>query len=438
MASDEKLLSRMQQVLSHLADTLDLPVTIILWDGSESSLRKDKSSNDILLTIKDKGVISSLLKHPNIENITRHYAIGNITIAGDNFIDMGKAIRSNLKKKDIKKLNKTLIVKKLAPFLLNKSLKAGSEHEFGENESGHNNKKRNNKDYIQFHYDVSNDFYKLFLDDEMQYSCGYFTDWDNSLEQAQIDKLDMICKKLRLKEGERYLDIGCGWGGLICHAAKNYNVKAHGITLSQEQYNFATAKVKRLGLEDKITIEIRDYITLEGEYDKISSIGMFEHIGIDNFPDYFNKVNSLLRPRGVFLNHGIARRAKSSKKKRNNITAEKQLLLKYIFPGSELAPIGFSLNSMEKNGFEVHDVEAWREHYSITCEHWCKRLSDNKEEAIKQVGLERYNLWIAYLAGVAFGFNAGSMLIFQTLATKRGKEKGFSQMPPTRADLYNI
>jgi len=436
MASDKKLLSVMTEALSHISETLNLPLTIILWDGSKIPLSKDLKTDEIFLTIKNKGVIASLLKHPNTENITRHYAIGNIIVEGDNFIDMGKKIRSNLKKKDIKKLNKTFLLKKLSPFLLVKSLKAESKHEFGDNESGFDNDNRNNKDYIQFHYDASNEFYKLFLDKEMLYSCAYFTNWENSLEQAQYDKLDMICKKLRLKEGDNYLDIGCGWGALICHAAKNYNVKAHGITLSQEQYNFASNKIQQLGLEDRITIEIRDYITLDGQYDKISSIGMFEHIGLDNFPDYFNKVNSLLKPRGIFLNHGIARRAKSSKKKRKNITAEKQLLLKYIFPGSELAPIGFSLNSMEKHGFEIHDVEAWREHYALTCEHWCRRLSDNKDKAIKLVGLERYNLWIAYLAGVSFGFNAGSMLIFQTLATKRGKEKGLSGMPPTREDLY--
>ena len=277
VSSDEKLSVTLQKALAHIADTIDVPLTVHLWDGTKIPL--GSSAREYSLTIKDKGVIASLIKHPNIENVVRHYAVGNISLDGGDLVTMGEKIREKLKKKDIKRLSKKQILKSLLPFLLTSSLKPELNHSFDNDETGMDQSERDNKNYIQFHYDVSNDFYKLFLDPEMQYSCAYFHDWEQSIEQAQKNKLDMICKKLRLKEGESLLDIGCGWGGLVCHAVQHYGVKAHGVTLSQKQYDFATEKVKRLGLQDKITLEIRDYITLEGTYDKISSIGMFEHIG---------------------------------------------------------------------------------------------------------------------------------------------------------------
>ncbi len=179
----------------------------------------------------------------------------------------------------------------------------------------------------------------------MQYSCGYFTDWNNSLEQAQRDKIDMICRKLRLQPGEKMLDIGCGWGGLICHAAQKYGVKAHGVTLSQEQHDYTIEKVRRLGLEDLVTVELRDYNTLDGTYDKISSIGMYEHVGIANYPTYFRKIWSLLRDRGILLNHGITRRAKRQKGRFARMRPEHKLIAKYIFPGGELDHIGHTVES---------------------------------------------------------------------------------------------
>ncbi len=269
----------------------------------------------------------------------------------------------------------------------------------------------------------------------MQYSCGYFTDWNNSLEQAQQDKLEMICRKLRLQPGEKFLDIGCGWGGLLCYAARNYGVTAHGVTLSQRQYDFATAKIRRLGLENQVTVELKDYADLTGTYDKVASIGMFEHVGIANFPTYFRKVNDLLRDRGVFLNHGITRRAKASRRNFRRITPEKRLILKYIFPGSELDHVGHVQESMEAFGFEIHDVEGWRWHYSLTTRFWCQRLHERRDEAIALVGPERYRLWAAYLAAVSINFADGPLRIYQILATKHAS-KGPSGLPPTRADLY--
>ncbi|MCL4162439.1 UNVERIFIED_CONTAM: hypothetical protein GTU68_040410 [Idotea baltica] len=269
----------------------------------------------------------------------------------------------------------------------------------------------------------------------MQYTCAYFTDWNNSLDQAQLDKMEMICRKLRLKPGDRMLDIGFGWGGLLCYAAQNYGVVGHGISLSQNQLEYTRARIDRLGLNDQVTVELCDYANVKGEYDKVVSVGMSEHIGIKNYPRYFNKINSVLRDRGICLNHAIARRAKNTRRGVKRIRPERKFLLKYIFPGSELTPVGMTTDFMEKSGFEVHDVESWREHYALTLKYWCKNLSANKERAIELVGEERYRLWVAYLAGGSGGFKNGSIKIFQVLGTKRSK-KGLSGMPPTRADLY--
>jgi cyclopropane-fatty-acyl-phospholipid synthase len=245
----------------------------------------------------------------------------------------------------------------------------------------------------------------------------------------------MICRKLRLKPGEHLLDIGCGWGGLICHAARHYGVKAHGITLSEQQYTYARKKIEEMGLEGQVSVELNDYTAIKGSYDKIASVGMFEHVGIANMPNYFQTIGRLLRDRGIFLNHGIARRAKATRRAVRRIRPERRLLLKYIFPGSELDNAGHTIDLLEMHGFEVHDVEAWREHYGLTTRHWYRGLMARKEEAVRLVGEERFRLWGLYLAGVSLGFTDGSMHIYQIVATKHAA-KGPSGLPLTREDLY--
>ena len=434
--SETKQTEAVRNILSEISSRLDMPLNVRLWDGSSIPMGQEAESSPYFLSISEAGVLGSLLRKPTPENFLRHYATGRIDLGGGDFMEIGDAIRpKGSSRKALKGLSKWKLVKQAMPLLFAKMSESSLEHGYASDEVGRKEEQRNNKDYIQFHYDVGNEFYRLFLDPELQYSCGYFTDFDNSLEQAQQDKLEMICRKLRLKEGESMLDIGCGWGGLICYAAKNYGVKAHGITLSQEQHDLCVEKIKRLGLDDRVTVALCDYRDHKGTYDKIVSVGMYEHIGIANIDHYFRKVRSMLRDRGIMLNHAIARRAKSSKKNARKIRAERKLLLKYIFPGSELDDIGHTVQAIELAGFEVHDVEGWREHYGYTCKHWCKRLSANKEKAIAIVGEERYRLWVAYLAGVSFGFADGGMRIFQVVATKHSA-KGPSNMPPTRADLY--
>jgi cyclopropane-fatty-acyl-phospholipid synthase len=380
-------------------------------------------------------VLGALLRKPTLENVIVRYATGELDFTGDIF-DFRELFDEKATSRALRKVNKGFVLKNALSLMCSPAGKISNENISSKENVAADSDSGSKKDCIQFHYDVSNEFYKLFLDPEMQYSCGYFTDWNNSLEQAQIDKLDMICKKLRLKEGEKLLDIGCGWGGLVCHAVQNYGVTAHGITLSQRQLDFAKEKVKRLGLEDKITLELRDYATLDdGAYDKISSIGMYEHVGIANYPKYFSKIRNLLVDGGLVLNHGITRRARLDKKQQNKIKPARKLIIKYIFPGSELDNVGHTVEVMEGCKLEVHDVEAWREHYGLTARFWSRNLLANKEKAIEIVGNEKFRMWMAYLIGVSCGFTDGTMKIYQVVASKQDK-KGPSGLPPTRADLY--
>ncbi len=433
--SSETQLSSIKELLKSVADPLDLNASVRLWDGDVIPLGPNVDGR-FTIELSGPGVIGSLMRRPSLETLVRLYATGHISFNGGDLIDFTQALKTERSNRArLKKISKMAVFKRTLPFVFAKTNARDLKDEYRDDEVGRVETKRNNKDYIQFHYDVGNDFYKLFLGSEMVYTCAYFKDWNNSLDQAQLDKLDMICRKLRLEPGERMLDIGFGWGGLICHAARHYGVHAHGITLSQTQHDYAKARIDELGLADQVTVEICDYAHHEGQYDKISSIGMSEHIGVANYPRYFSKINSLLRDRGIVLNHAIASRAKASKKLTKVIRPERRFILKYIFPGSELTPVGMTTDFLEKCGFEVHDVESWREHYALTLKYWCKNLSANKDKAIEMVGEERYRLWVAYLAGGSAGFSAGSIKIFQVVATKRAK-KGLSGMPPTREHLY--
>ncbi len=430
---EQKQIEAARALVRELAATLDLDAFVNLWDGTRLPLGQN-AKGPFEISIAGPGVIGAMLRKPTLDTMIQQYVEKGIDFSGGTLVDFGRQLQKGnrpvkFKAKDIAKVGL-----KLAPFLLAKSDVGKDAHGFAGETTGKSRKTADNKDYIQFHYDLSNDFYALFLDPEMVYSCAYYTDWSNGVAQAQTDKLEMICRKLRLKPGDRMLDIGSGWGGLVCHAAKNYGVTAHGCTLSEEQLAFARAKAKRLGLEDKVTFELIDYSKVTGTYDKIASIGMYEHIGLKNIPAYMDKVRSLLSDDGLFLNHAISRRAHREKFFKGRMRPEKKAIAKYIFPGGELDDIGHSVSAMERAGFEVHDVEGWRMHYARTCQLWCERLTANKDEAIKHVGEEKYRIWVAYLAGVSLAFSRGTLRLFQTLASKSAKRPPL--LPPTRADLY--
>jgi cyclopropane-fatty-acyl-phospholipid synthase len=284
---------------------------------------------------------------------------------------------------------------------------------------------------IAFHYDVSNHFYRLFLDEQMVYSCAYFERADDTIDAAQRHKLDHICRKLRLKPGERMLDIGCGWGALVLWAARHYGVHAHGITLSRQQLALAQERIAAAHLQDRVTVELLDYRDLRGErvYDKVSSVGMFEHVGLANLPAYNATVMRVLRDDGLFLNHGITHDEEGWQP---GLVSE--FINRYVFPDGELDTVSNIQRGMERAGFEILDVEALRPHYAMTLRHWVRRLEAKREEALRHVNETTYRIWRLYMAACALEFESGGTGIYQILTGKRGA--GSPAVPLTRRDIY--
>lgn len=432
--NDASRLRAARDTIRHFAPQVDMPVGIRLWDGSMHPLG-DEPDPRYYIQVDGPETVAALLRRPTLERFLALYARGKFSFHGGDLVDFAAHARSKRMKKKLKRAPWWPLLPKALPFLLYRPARVLEGQDYTGNYADRKHDKDDDRRFVQFHYDIGNEFYQLFLDPEMQYSCAYFRHWEGSLEQAQLDKLEMICRKLRLRPGERFLDIGCGWGGLVCYAAKHYGVQAHGVTLAQNQHDYAQEKIKSMGLEKQVRVEMRDYRDLDGKYDKIASIGMYEHVGIANYRKYFRRMYKLLRDRGIFLNHGITRPAKQSDRKFHKISPGRRWILKYVFPGSELDHIGHTVRMIESCGFEVHDVEGWREHYARTTRLWAKRLAARREEAEQIVGPEKYRLWMAYLTGVSFTFLDGPLGIFQTVATKH-QAKGPSLLEPTREELY--
>jgi cyclopropane-fatty-acyl-phospholipid synthase len=282
---------------------------------------------------------------------------------------------------------------------------------------------------VRYHYDLPSDFYSLWLDRQMVYSCAYFETPEEDLDSAQERKLDYICRKLRLRAGERLLDMGCGWGGFIMYAAAHYGVKAVGITLSVPQTEVARQRLHEAGLSDCCRVEVTDYRDINGGqlYDKIVSIGMIEHVGEALLPEYFRRTWNLLRPGGVFLNHGIAYSATYHRRGPSFVD-------RYVFPDGELVPISSTLRAAELSGFEVRDVESLREHYALTLHHWVRRLENHADEARRVTSDTTYRIWRLYMAGAAHGFRIGRLNLYQALLVK--PSQGQSGLPLSRNDWY--
>ena len=388
-----------------------------------------------MVTLNDPVALSRLVFRPRVETLVELWMEKAVDIEGGSILDIAEHRSSVRTREGMRRLSKWRLARALPSlFKLHRARPAprsSPESGIGDDAGLSGSTAR----AIQFHYDLSNRFYQTFLDERMVYSCGYFDGWHDDIDRAQADKLEMICRKLRLADGDRFLDIGCGWGALLIHAASTRDITAHGVTLSRAQFDLATERVAHEGLSDRVTIELKPFQVLTGRFDKIASIGMFEHVGFANHDTYFRTVHKLLRPRGLYLHHAITRPAKASLKDfHKRRSHEYRALTKLIFPGGELDFIGHSAQKLEQHRFEVHDIENWREHYGRTCRLWARRLEADFDAAVAEVGEPRARLWLLYLAGCALSFERGTVMINQTLASRR--DKGPSGLPPTRADLY--
>jgi cyclopropane-fatty-acyl-phospholipid synthase len=307
---------------------------------------------------------------------------------------------------------------------------------------------------IAHHYDQPVDFYRPWLGESLVYSCGYFRSPDDDLATAQENKLELICRKLRLGRDDRFLDIGCGWGSLVLHAALGHKVYARGITISREQAAVAASRIEAAQMTQSCGVELLDYRQAQdnlGAFDKIASVGMFEHVGLSNLPEYFRTVYRMLRPGGVFLNHGIARAESSTECDRRWLSPSKSALLsrvpllrnlrspsfidKYVFPDGELATVSEAMRAAEAAGFEVRDVENLREHYELTLYAWVEGLKSCYGVLRKQVSETTYRTWLLYMAGCAAAFRRGDIAVYQMLLSR--PDEGESRLPLTREDLYS-
>jgi cyclopropane-fatty-acyl-phospholipid synthase len=390
--------------LSNLQKQVRAPVRLVLWDGREYALSESPS---VTVRIKEASAVSALAK-PSLLTLAEAYIEGKADLEGD----VREAIRSA------------------------EAMTRSRESRLFDTRSHTNGRhsKRVDREAIRHHYDVSNAFYSLWLDPRMVYSCGYFKDEDDSLEQAQLQKLDHICTKLRLQPGEKLLDIGCGWGALIMRAAEKYGVDATGITLSENQFRLATERIKAAGLQDRCRVLLQDYRDHPGEdfYDKISSVGMFEHVGLRNLPMYFATVKRLLRERGLFMNHGICT---SDTENRAVGLGAGEFIGRYVFPHGELPHLHRVVHDMSDEDLEVHDVESLRWHYAKTLGHWSASFERRFDEAVAASSERTARIWRLYLAGCAYAFEERWITIYQILASKQAKP-GRADVPLTREYMY--
>jgi cyclopropane-fatty-acyl-phospholipid synthase len=410
------------------------------WDGTTDRGRNTRPP--FTLVLNRPAALRRMLLPPNELSIVESF------IAGDIDIDGSMEAASNLSEAIGGRLRSPLAVARLVRLVLR--LPGQEEDDLADVKFPEQARKLGSRHTpvrdaaaIHYHYDVGNSFYKLWLDQRMVYSCAYFRSAEDSLDAAQEAKLDMICRKLRLKPGERLLDIGCGWGGLIMYAAQHYGVDATGITLSENQAALARERIEQAGLGDRCRVAIRDYRTLNAGdgYDKISSIGMVEHVGATHLPVYFASAYRALKPGGLFMNHGIV----SLSEPRPRSVGEKifrkfwkadAFIDTYVFPDGKLTAAHTVIASAEGAGFEVRDVESLREHYAMTLRHWVRSLEEKSAEATALVGNHHFRVWRLYMAASANAFTKAAINVIQTLLAKPDPN-GRSDIPLTREDLYS-
>jgi len=393
-----------------------------LWDGTTWEAEPGQPAR-FTLVLQHPGALRMMFLPPNELTLGEAYIYNDFDIEGD--IHAIYPLADHFIQGPWGKMEQMRYGKRLLS--LPKSSHTAS---LAANLRGTRHSKDRDRQAIIYHYNRSNDFYALWLDSRMVYSCAYFAAPGDDLDAAQERKLDYLCRKLRLRPEERLLDIGCGWGGLVIYAAQHYGVEAYGITLSQPQAELAQQRIQEAGLTGRCRVEVRDYreVNEANAFDKIVSVGMFEHVGEALLPTYFQQAWHLLRPGGVFLNHGIASNATLPVQGGPGFTST------YVFPDGELVPISTTLRAAEKSGFEVRDVESLREHYALTLRHWVNRLEEHAEEARRLTDDVTYRIWRLYMSGAEYGFQMNQSNIYQTLLAK--PDQGNSGLPLTRTDWY--
>ncbi|SDR32167.1 SAM-dependent methyltransferase [Thermostaphylospora chromogena] len=395
-------------------------VSLVAYDGSKAG----PDDADIRIEVKSPIAVAYLAQSPGELGLARAYVSGHIDVHGDMYTLLDRMWSLTLN--DIPLSEKIAAIRSLGikPLLMRVPPPPQEVRRSMMARLGSRHAKRRDAQAIHHHYDVSNRFYEWVLGPSMTYTCAVFPREDATLEEAQYTKHDLVARKLDLKPGMRLLDIGCGWGGMVMHAAREYGVKALGVTLSRQQAEWAQKAIAEAGLSELAEVRHMDYRDVtETGFDRISSIGLTEHIGKENLPFYFKFLYDKLKPGGRLLNHCITR--PTGKEKTLNSGG---FINRYVFPDGELESVGYLIRQMEDIGFEIRHEENLRQHYAKTLQHWCANLEEHWEEAVQEVGQGTARVWRVYMAGCVVGFERNKVQLHQVLAEKLA-DNGASGFP---------